>query len=258
MKVLVTFLAILTACGQAPTDGLPTDQNAAPTETTKTQGTTTETDDFQSFYLDTKAELWPCVPAIYRQLVYIQEETQFYTCVKNDWVMVSIKGEKGDKGEDGKQGEDGEDGQDGVNGKDGAQGKQGDNGRTIVQQSPSDEAAAPAHELMDNEWIEPIAGVLWFTGATYHRGQIPDLTEGLCPAGSRSPSDTELAQAGRAGLFDRFSGATSFAWIGMTDAKAGRLVQLNLISGLQGKLTIAGTGTTANPTYYKTLCVALD
>jgi hypothetical protein len=274
MKTLLGLLIIMTACGQDPnlSDAsklINNDPNAASQTSEASQNSpdsaNTEASELQSLYLDKKEDLWPCVEAINRQLVYIAEEEMFYTCQSKKWVEVAIKGEKGDKGdkgdqgEEGDQGKDGHDGVDGKNGKDGkdgAAGAKGASGVSVVVQQDTDTSSS-SRQLMANEWIDPISGVRWFTGSSFQRSQVPSLSS-LCPQGSKSPTDAELAEGGLAGLFDRFATDTSFAWIGRTELNAGRLVQLTTSYGNQGMLSIAGTSVQASPSYYKTLCIALD
>lgn len=79
-----------------------------------------------AFAIASRSDLWPCDDKAYRQLVYIEEEATFYTCSpdQRDWIVISIKGEKGDTGAKGDQG---------VAGSIGAKGDQGDPASNLVQ-----------------------------------------------------------------------------------------------------------------------------
>lgn len=65
-----------------------------------------------------------CSPENENQLIYSVDDQGFFTCSKNDWVAIDIKGKevisevKGKDGLDGADGVDGKDGIDGVNGQD--------------------------------------------------------------------------------------------------------------------------------------------
>lgn len=93
MKNLILLTLILTACGQD--DG--------------GDGATSNETPMQSIALDSKKDLPECTAANDKQLAYIRDEEQFYTCEGRDWYSVeisskAIKGERGDDGEDGQDG----------------------------------------------------------------------------------------------------------------------------------------------------------
>lgn len=134
MRSFYLVLLLIIGCGgvsELSNEGTGTTTDLVTVATTEETGTkeTKETDAIDtraSYSVAAKADLWECKKQFHRQLVYVEETAGFVSCSPslNEWVSVSIKGDKGIDGLIGK------DGVAGVVGASGAKGDKGDKGDT--------------------------------------------------------------------------------------------------------------------------------
>lgn len=187
----------------------------------------------KAYFLASKQDLYPCDKESYRTLVFVEEDSTFLTCSKDQkWEDVTSKIQA--KTVAAKDGVNGKDGTNGVNGKDG---KNGVDGRDAPHIGP-------------DEWEQPVSEAIWFLGGNRNKTQ-----GGLCPAGSRFPTTNEVADAILSGLYERFGSTTNNnanLWVGPKLA----LYVGSSMSVRTGEIwNASGFDPNAATTYYRTACI---
>lgn len=260
----VVITIALVSCGQLPTAGVGAATQTASATDTKTQTAPAVEQDApagSSFYLKTKADLWPCTDKIDKQLIYVADEAVFYTCQKNDWTEVEIKGKDGEKGAQGDKGDTGVAGAAGVNSsavataaKDGKDGKDGKNGKDAPYVGP-------------DEWIDPATGSKWYLGMSISRIDVRDF-DTLCNAPGVMPNEKDLMEARKNGLMDQLRKNlknNEYFWVGLDSATYGYqvgqviIVTANASAGgaVEGRVNPVNynADSNASKTFHRTLCV---
>lgn len=259
-KILI--LLLLTACGELPKEETAPVAPAVQAEAKPAPEAQSEEElANNSYYLKTKAEMWPCTDKYYRQLVYVAEETTFYHCDKNEWMSVDLRGDKGEKGDKGDKGEAGADAptpkvdttsvaQEGKNGKDGRDGRDGKD----------------APYVGPDEWIDPATGYKWYLGMSIDRMNIRDFDD-ICNAPGEAATTAELKAARKNGLYDQLrknlSENSVWLWVGLDHNTYGFTVGVatnvckNASCGFEGQINPVNyfTDPQATKTFHRTLCV---
>ena len=152
------------------------------------------------------------------QLIYVLEDSQFYTCVGEAWEAIDLRGLRGEKGLQGAQGDRGLAGDKGLRGDKGLDGDKGETG---------DKGAMGDKGPQGDQGIQGPQGIAGDKGETGDKG----------PTGSRGP--TGGATAGRFALKDA-SGAVVAYYIGPSKASSyaadvmltsGEIITVNTVTG---------------------------
>lgn len=204
--------------------------------------TGTESLETTALLVETKETAPACGEKNLRQLIYVKETGIFESCTAEGWAIISIKTEKGERGTQGIQGERGEKG---------AQGERG----------------ADAPYIGPDEWLDPLTKKVWFLGQSYTVSQVPSL-DTLCSAPGHSPSQEQIKEAGKNGLYERFRSASGnkkywvghgpYTTYGVTYEHQGLIIELSatpyILDGVMESLSPVGHPAPTT-TYHRTLCV---
>lgn len=169
--VCVTLGMLLVSCGKddSGNNSSQTESKVIAKPAASSSPTPTSQPFNETLYLETLTDLGSCDSSSLHKLVYVEEDSQFHSCAKSGWMIVTIKGKDGSNGKDGVNGSNGKDG-------------------TVANS-------------INQFWTDPITNRMWFFG-----GAVSESWSGStvvfpsCPAGYNMPALADAQEAWSHGI----------------------------------------------------------